>query len=344
MTALFDIVADHEELAELDPAERRLALRALLHERLDDADAGFAVAEIANTIDGFGPLTESMSDPAVTDVLVNGPDDVWVERDGRLSKSSVAIEREDLEDFVGRLARRAGVRADASHPIADGRLPDGSRLHVVVPPVAARGPILSIRCFPEAVLELPDLVGRGMLTEDQARHLADCVRDHRSIAISGPTGSGKTTLLNALLSQIGPEERVVIIEETAELRPSCDHWVSLLSRDANVEGRGEVTLEELVRAALRMRPDRIVVGEIRGAEAHAALSAMSVGHEGSMVTVHARSTSEVVDRFVSLALARARGCSEDFLRRQVTRALALLVHVGRDDEGRRRVLEIADLR
>ncbi|MDQ3955654.1 MAG: Flp pilus assembly complex ATPase component TadA [Actinomycetota bacterium] len=343
MNELFDVVARHDELAELDPATRRLALRSLLHRELADGAAASAVGQIADAIDAYGPLTPLMGERDVTDVLINGPHEVWVERSDRLEASDANFgTTEELQSFVRRLAVRAGIRADVSHPVADGRLPDGSRLHIVLPPIAQSGPLLSIRRFPERALRMDDLLERAMLTSDQAQVLSNAVRDRRTMAISGGTGTGKTTLLNALLSEIGSRERVVVIEETAELNPSCPHWVSLLSRPANVEGEGEVTLDDLLRASLRMRPDRIVVGEIRGPEARTALSAMSVGHEGSMVTLHARSSADLIDRFVSLALTKGSGVSEAALRRQVASALSLLIHVGRDQEGRRKVLDLTE--
>ena len=343
MKDLFGVVARHDELADLDPAERRLALRSLLHSELEDGDAAAAVGEIADAIDAYGPLTPLMAESGVTDVLVNGPKEVWVERSGRLELSDVRFQTpEELESFVQRLAIRAGIRTDVSHPVTDGRLPDGARFHVALPPIAPVGPVVSIRRFPDKPLRLEDLLDRSMLTPAQARVLTDAVECRRSIAISGGTGTGKTTLLNALLSEIGLDERVIVVEETAELRPTCPHWVSLVSRTANIEGEGEVTLDDLLRAALRMRPDRIVVGEVRGPEAHTALAAMSVGHEGSMVTVHARSNADLVDRFVSLALMRNSSVPEAALRRQVTRALSLLVHVGRDERGLRKIVDLAE--
>ncbi len=331
--ALFDRVFDNGWLAGLDPAERRLALRQLLApEERTREDAGAAVAEVADDIDGYGPLTEVLGRPGVTDVLVNGPNEVWVEQDGNLIDAGVGwSDSGTLRDFVDRILARSGASVDPGRPIADARLPDGARIHVVLPPIAPGGPLVSIRRFPSVRFTLEDLVDSGMLGRDQAGHLADLVDERVGIAISGATGSGKTTLLNALLALVGTNERVVTIEETPELGPFSSHVVSLVTRPANVEGAGAVDLEALVRASLRMRPDRIVVGEVRGAEAIAALAAMATGHEGSMITIHARSASEAPERLAEL------GCvSED----RVRRAIGAFVHLDRTGRGRR-VQEIA---
>ena len=247
-----------------------------------------------------------------------------------------------LQNFAQRILAQAGARADASKPIADGRLPDGSRLHVVLPPVAPAGPLISIRRFPRRPMSLPDLVAAGMLSRDAAQFLINSVRARMTIAISGPTGCGKTTLLNALLSEVDDHERVVLIEETAELRPASSHWVSLLTRPANVEGAGRINSSALVRASLRMRPDRIVVGEVRGAEALDALQAMSVGHPGSMLTVHAGSAGEVESRLVSLALMGGSGASETSLAKRVASTFRLIVHLDKR-KGRREVVDIVGM-
>lgn len=341
---LLDIVTDERGLAPLEPAARRLAIRSLLKEVVQEGALRESVSAVSDWIDGFGPLSGAMSDPRVTDVLVNGVDDVWVERDGLLQRSDVRFADEgELLDLIEKLAGAAGVRVDASHPVGDGRLADGSRVHVVLPPVSRRGPLLSIRCFPEESLDLDDLVARSFVTPLQASELRAAVVGRRSIVVSGPTGAGKTTLANALLGCVPPSERVVVIEETPELRPSCPHWISLVTRDANVEGTGRVDQLMLLRAALRMRPDRIVVGEVRGPEALAALQAMSTGHEGSVVTVHARSAGDALDRFVDLARQSAGAPAETTLRRQAERAFDVVVHVGKQ-AGARKVLELLDRR
>ncbi len=338
---LAELVLQHDELAELSPAQRRLALRELFGLHLSGDDLSVAVAEAADEIDGWGPLTVVMSDPEVTDVLVNGPGDVWIERGGQMARTAVSFEPNQLRSFIDRLVGGAGGRVDPSAPIADARLQDGSRLHVVLPPLAPNGPLVSIRRFPSTPFSIDDLLQRRMVSEGQATTLRTAVRERRTILISGATGSGKTTLLNALLGAVPAEERVVLIEETPELRPTCAHAVSLVARRANVAGEGAVGLEELVRAALRMRPDRIVVGEVRGAEAMVALSALSTGHSGSLLTIHARSAPEASDRFVALAMEARTRSTEDAIRARAKAAFDVCVHL-EHRAGERKVTDIIE--
>ena len=329
----FGFIAEHDELADLDVAERRLAIRSLLAE---NGSSPSLVQELAAIVDGYGRVDNLMRDPAITDILVNSHDDVWVERDGTLQRSDVSFSSEqELTDTIERLVARGGGRVDPARPIADVGLPDGSRLHVVLPPLAAGGPKVSIRRFSRRPLSLADLEARGMFDGPTHTLLADAVAARRTIAISGGTGSGKTTLMNALLSELATGERLITIEETPELRPTCAHHVSLVARPPNVEGTGEVTLVELLRAALRMRPDRIVVGEVRGPEALVALDAFSTGHAGSMVTVHARSAGDVEERMVSLA-SREGSLGEETTRARFRDAFDLVVHLEREG-GRRRL-------
>lgn len=340
---LFDLVLERDEIADLDPAARRLALRTLLASSVDDGMLPTAVAELADAIDGYGPLTPFMQDDDITDVLVNGTTPVWIERGGKLEETEVSFgSHDELHAFVERVIGLAGGRADGSKPIADARLADGSRLHVVLPPVAPAGPLISIRRFGRKRLTLADLVDCGLLSRRQSEQLVGYVRERASMAISGATGTGKTTLLNALLGHVGAEERVVCIEEIPELHPLCPHAVSLVTRESNLEGVGELDLTSLVRAALRMRPDRIVVGEVRGPEALAALAAMSTGHEGSMVTIHARSPADALDRLVMLALQASSGATQQSLEDQVGRALDVVVQLERGDRGVRCLSEITE--
>ena len=335
-TALKDLVLARPELADLDPGARRLALRSLAVSPgagIEDA------ARLADDIDGYGVLTALMDDDEVTDILVNGPDQIWCERNGVLERLQVAFSApSDLEALIDRLLSMAGERADTTKPIADARLADGSRLHVVLPPIARSGPFVSIRRFPRRRWGLFDLVEKEMLLESEAELLADHVARRRTIVVSGGTGTGKTTLLNALLSQVPEHERVVTIEETPELAPVCAHVVSLTSRDAGTH-LSAVGLPALLRAALRMRPDRIVVGEVRGAEALTALTAMTTGHAGSMLTVHASSSAAARRRLVLLARDRDGGVSEQTLTDIAGSAIDVVVHLERDGE-RRRVADI----
>jgi pilus assembly protein CpaF len=261
---------------------------------------------------------------------VNGPDEVWVERAGRLAREPATFEDHgQLMDLIERLLGAVGARADASHPIADARLRDGSRIHVVLPPLSGAHPLMSIRRFPQTPLSLEALEERGFMTTDQRKRLTDAVAQRRTVAIGGGTGTGKTTLLNALLGCVDDNERVVVIEETPELAPVCLHWVSLVARPPNIEDRGAVDQSELLRAALRMRPDRIVLGEVRGGEALIALQAMATGHEGSMVTVHSRSAADVPDRLVDLASMAPCAPSEEGLRRRVHVSVDVVVQLER---------------
>ncbi|HEU4487650.1 MAG TPA: ATPase, T2SS/T4P/T4SS family [Actinomycetota bacterium] len=334
--SLRDLLLEHDELAQLDPARRRLELRRLVGSIETGEGLGQAVATLADDIDGYGPVSRLLRDDQVTDVLINGPFEIWVERAGLLELTETRFESHAaLRSWVERNLGRSGARADAARPVADARLPDGSRMHVVLPPLAPSGPLVSIRRFPRRRFDLEALTAAGMLDRGEADYLRNCVADRISVAISGSTASGKTTLLNALLGLVDPGERVVLIEEVPELSPACRHFVSLVARSENVEGRGAVGLDALLRAALRMRPDRIVLGEVRGPEALVALGALSTGHEGSMVTLHAASASQVMGRMVTLALQGASGASEDSLRSQFEDAFGAVVHLERTAGGRR---------
>ena len=338
---LLDLVLRHDRIAELEPAERRLALRSLIA-RAAPADLA-NLPRIADVVDGLGPLGDLMRDGQITDILVNGPAEVWVERAGQLERTEVAFDdHDDLRAFIDRLFGQAGTRVDTTCPVADTQLADGSRIHVVLPPIANQGPIVSIRRFPVTRFSLDDLVAAGMMTDEQSAQLVYAVEDRRTIAITGGTGSGKTTLLNALLAHISVKERVVVIEETPELAPSCPHFVSLMARSANLEGTGSVDITALVRAALRMRPDRIIVGEVRGPEALAALGAMSTGHEGSMSTLHARSAADAIERMLTLCLQAKSGATEDSLRRQIAHAFDVIVYLERR-AGVRRLADVVTL-
>src|SRR5690349_7336520 len=302
------------------------------------------VARIAERAFGLGPLEPLLSDPSVDEITVSGTSPVWVERGGRLEPTGVRFEREaDLRDAIERILAPLGRRVDEAEPLADARLPDGSRINVVLPPLALDGPALTIRRFRRRGFSPGDLVSNGTLTGPLLDFLGRAVRARATILVCGGTGSGKTTTLNALSSFIGEEERVVTIEDAAELRLRQPHVIRLEARPPNLEGRGEVTIRRLVRNALRMRPDRIIVGEVRGAEALDMLTALSTGHDGSLCTIHAGTPAEALRRVETLALMAGLGLPHAALREQVADAFDLVVCQARAADGHRRVVEVAEV-
>src|SRR5215207_10478661 len=285
---------------------------------------------------GLGPLEPLLSDPAVDEVMVNGPESVYVERRGRVEQTGVCFGSEaELMHAVERILAPLGRRVDEASPLCDARLADGSRVNVVIPPLALSGPCLTIRRFRRQGFSLRDLVRAGTLPPDAAELLAACVAARASVLVSGGTGSGKTTTLGALSGAIPGAERIVTIEDAAELRLRQPHVVRLEARPPNLEGRGEVTIRQLVRNVLRMRPDRIVVGEVRGPEALDMLQALNTGHDGSLTTVHANSPEDALRRVETLALMAGVGLSHQAVRDQVASALDLIVHQARLPDGRR---------
>jgi pilus assembly protein CpaF len=310
-----------------------------------DADARAELAgRIAERAFGLGPLEPLLRDPAVEEVMVCGTEPVWVERRGRLERTTVQFAHErDLRDAIERILAPLGRRVDDAEPLCDARLPDGSRVNVVIPPLALDGPVLTIRRFRRRGFTADELVANRTLTRPLLDFLARAVRARASILICGGTGSGKTTTLNALSSFIGADERVVTIEDAAELRLRQPHVIRLEARPPNLEGRGEVTIRRLVRNALRMRPDRIVVGEVRGPEALDMLTALSTGHDGSLCTIHAGSPSEALRRVETLALMAGLGLPHAALREQVADAFDLVVCQARAADGARRVVAVAEV-
>jgi len=293
---------------------------------------------------GLGPLEELLADPSVEEVMVNGHDRVYVERGGRIERAEIAFPSEQaLRDAIERILTPLGRRVDELSPMVDARLEDGSRVHVVIPPLVVDGPSMSIRRFTAVRPGPRELVELGTLTEELHDELAAAVAARRSILVSGGTGSRKTTLLNALSSFIEPNERVVTIEDAAELRLRQPHVVRLESRPANVEGRGLVTIRDLLRGALRMRPDRIMIGEVRGGEALDLLMALNTGHEGALSTVHANSPEDALRRIETLALMAGVGLPHEAIREQLGRGLDLVIHLARLSDGSRRVVEVAEV-
>jgi len=301
------------------------------------------VEQIVYEVIGLGPTEPLFRDRTITDILVNGAKEIYVERNGRLSRALTSF-RDDahLLAIIDRIVSRVGRRVDESSPMVDARLPDGSRVNAIIPPLAIDGPVLSIRRF-GAEITIQKLVEFGALTEDMVNLLAGCVRARLNILISGGTGAGKTTLLNALSSFIPSSERVITIEDAAELRMQQEHVVRLETRPPNSEGRGEVVARDLVKNALRMRPDRIIVGEVRSAEALDMLQAMNTGHEGSLTTIHANTPRDALARLETMILFAGTNLPNRAMREQVSSALDLVIQVSRLTDGSRRVSSITEV-
>ncbi len=316
--------------------EEELALNETERERL--------VEELVEETIGVGPLAPLMADPAVTDILVNGPSTVYVERFGRLETTEVHFrDTAHLLRVVERIAARVGRRIDAASPMADLRLPDGSRVNATIPPATPDGPTLSIRRFGRRRLRAAEIEKLGAFSPDMAVFLATAARYRLNILISGGTGAGKSTLLGALAESISAAERVVTIEDTLELILDQENWVRLEARPANVEGRGRITARDLVINSLRMRPDRIIVGEVRGGEALDMLQAMNTGHDGSLGTVHANSPRDALSRLETMVLMSGLDLPARAIREQIVSALDLIVHVDRYEDGVRRITTVTEI-
>ncbi len=340
---------DAEELARISRAERRVRVREEALQILRDEGhilprgaLSRVVNDVSDAVVGLGPLEALIRDPEVTEVMVNGPDDVYVERKGRIEK---VVDRlfegeEAVLHVIERIVAPLGLRVDGSSPWVDARLPDGSRVHAIVPPLSLCGPVLNVRKFSTLAFTPDDLVRGGTLGPRMLAFLAACVRGRANIVISGGTSSGKTTLLGVLTTYVADDERIVTIEDAAELRIAKPHVIGLESRPPNVEGRGEVTVRDLVRNALRMRPDRIVVGEVRGGEALDMLQAMNTGHDGSLSTAHANSARHLLWRLETMALMSDIVLPVEHVREQVAAAVDVIVHMARLRDGRRVVFQV----
>jgi pilus assembly protein CpaF len=302
------------------------------------------VAEISDDILGHGPLERLLADDSVTEIMVNGPFDIWVERQGRLYQTTVRFNDDShLRRIINKMVAQVGRRIDESSPMVDARLPDGSRVNAVIPPLSLSGPIVTIRKFANKRLDLQEMIRLQTLSETTVDFLQRCIAAQLNVLISGGTGSGKTTLLNALSAAIPDSERIVTIEDAAELQLKQAHVLRLEGRPKNIEGQGEVTIRDLVRNALRMRPDRIIVGEVRGAEALDMLQAMNTGHDGSITTVHANAPRDALARVETMVLMAGYDLPLRAIRQQIASALDLIVHLERLEDGSRRVTAVTEV-
>lgn len=323
---IIDRVVQSEGL-NLSPTERQGMVTSLIHE-----------------ITGLGPLEEILGDPDVSDILVNGPETIYVERRGRLEQIGAHFrDNEHLINIIGRIVGRVGRRIDESSPMVDARLEDGSRVNAIIPPLALDGAALSIRRFGTKALSHEDLVRFGALSEDMINYLSLAVASKCNILISGGTGAGKTTLLNALSNFIPSTERIITLEDSAELRLQQPHVVRLESRPPNIEGRGEVSIGDLMKNALRMRPDRIVVGEVRGGEALDMLQAMNTGHEGSMGTLHANTPTDALQRLMTMITMSGVKLDQESLKQLIGRSLHVIVQANRLPDGQRKIISITEV-
>ncbi len=332
--------------ADVVAAVREFAARTIASEDipLNESERVRLAEELTDETIGMGPLAPLLADPAVSDILVNGPDKVYVERFGRIERTDIRFRDADhIVRVIERIAARVGRRIDTSWPMADLRLPDGSRVNATLPPVTVDGPTLSIRRFGRRRLRRDDLLQIGTMSPQMLEFLVLAVRARKNILVSGGTGAGKSTFLSALAEAIPHSERIVTIEDTAELQLDQEHVVRMETRPANIEGRGRILARDLVVNALRMRPDRIIVGEVRGAEALDMLQAMNTGHDGGMCTVHANSARDALSRLETMVLMAGTELPSRAVREQIVSAVHLLVHVQRFDDGVRRVESVSEV-
>ena len=301
-------------------------------------------AEISDDVLGYGPLEPFLRDDSVTEVMVNAHDRIFVERDGRLERTDATfVDDAHVMRIIDKIVSQVGRRIDESSPMVDARLPDGSRVNAIIPPLALKGPTLTIRKFARDPYTIDDLIDFGSLNPQSAQFLAACVKGKLNVLISGGTGTGKTTMLNALSSFVPGDERIVTIEDAAELQLQQEHVITLESRPPNIEGQGEVRIRELVRNSLRMRPDRIIVGEVRGAETLDMLQAMNTGHEGSLTTIHANTPRDALARLETLVMTAGVELPHRAIREQIASAFDLLVQITRLVDGSRRVTHITEV-
>jgi len=342
---------DLKTLEKLSPERLREQLRSVVGSLLAGANVPLnqserdqMVQDLLDELTGLGPLEPLLRDGSISDILVNTYSTVYVERAGKLELTPVRFTDDDhLLRIINRIVSRVGRRVDETSPMVDARLPDGSRVNAIIPPLAIDGPVLSIRRFGVSPLRAADLVALGTLSSDCLEFLSACVKAKLNILISGGTGTGKTTLLNALSAFVPAQERIVTIEDSAELQLQQRHVVRLETRPPNIEGGGEIVARDLLRNSLRMRPDRIIVGEVRSDEVLDMLQAMNTGHEGSMTTIHANSARDALARMEAMVGMSGIPLSDAYIRQTIARALNLVVQLGRGTDGRRRVLGLAEI-
>ena len=343
-------IYDNFNLNAMTDAELEEAVEALVNQQLQGLYVpieqwALIVKQLYSAIRGFGLLDAIMADDDITEVMINGPEDIFIEKKGCLQKLDQSFESESrLEDIVQKIVGLAGREVNQANPIVDTRLPDGSRVNVVLPPIARNGATVTIRKFSKTPMTIEQLIKFGSITQDIANVLEKLIRAKYNIFICGGTGSGKTTFLNALSNYIPKEERVITIEDSAELQiVGIDNLVSLETRNANASGAGQITIRDLIKSSLRMRPERIVVGEVRGAEALDMLQAMNTGHDGSLSTGHANSTKDMLSRLETMVLQGAEGLPLEAVRQQIASAIDIIIHLSRLRDHSRKTMEITEV-
>lgn len=327
------------------------AVMELIHQVIARQDQTFTrieearlAQEIYDDVLGLGPIEPFLRDSTISEVMVNSPEQIYIERSGKLELTGASFrDNAHVLNVINRIVSSVGRRCDESTPMVDARLKDGSRVNAIIPPIALKGPSITIRKFSTKALQVSDLIAFGSMSAQMASFLESAVKGRCNIIVSGGTGSGKTTLLNVLSGFIPPTERIVTVEDAAELRLSQDHVVTLESRPANIEGKGQITIRDLVRNALRMRPDRIVVGECRSGETLDMLQAMNTGHEGSLTTVHANTPRDVISRLETMVMMAGFDLPVKAIREQITAAVDLIVHQSRLRDGSRKIVNISEV-
>ncbi len=311
---------------------------------LTNADKNIIIEEIIDDMVGYGPIEEFLRNKGISEIMINSPHSIYIERSGKIYKTSKAfLDETHLMRIIDKIVSRVGRRVDEASPYVDARLPDGSRVNIIIPPLALNGPVMTIRKFAADPFTMEDLIHMKTCTEKVAHFIRGCVMGKLNIITSGGTGTGKTTTLNVLSSLIPSDERIITIEDAAELQLSQEHVIRLEARPSNIEGKGEITIRNLVRNALRMRPDRIIVGEVRGGEALDMLQAMNTGHDGSISTIHANSPRDVLSRIETMVLMAGVDLPVKAIREQIASALDLIIHLNRLKDGTRRIVKISEV-